>query len=296
MPQTLPEVGTYQPPVRTPYTILDEQQQSLQEFYGGQEQLLKGIPMTNTQYSQKILGLQQEYDQQKMNVTMQRQRLDGIKKFVNQGVVTPEHAEQAMWATVLPDEQVRALYPAKETTKEPDTPFSPDQLRSNLPTMIEFASSAEQPSKSLKFGFPGFGIKGGEQPRTRGSLLTQYISWRSQIGYDNLSSIKQHQLDQQWDALMKGGYKDKNIEFSSANDWDPKSVEVQAWRTKGPLMQSVRKTVTPFGASLITAKPKEKTVSAPKQVTPELAQQLVQEAGGDRNKARELARKRGYTF
>jgi hypothetical protein len=49
MPDTLPEVGTYQLPVRTPYTILDEQLKSLQEFYGGQEKLLKGIPMTNTQ-------------------------------------------------------------------------------------------------------------------------------------------------------------------------------------------------------------------------------------------------------
>lgn len=248
----------------TPYTVLDENLTQMQEYFKNQENQLKRTMLTDREYSSQIDRLQKEYDLNKSNIVSHRQRLDMIKKFTNEGLVSPDQAEKAMWSTVLPNEAMRAMYPPVKEEKF-ETLFSPSQLQSHLGPMVDFAVSAEQRPGKYKtiLGIPQ--LLGGkkEGPRTQGSLLQQYITWRQQIAYDSMSSTKQRQLDQQWDALMRNGITDREGEtiLPPNNEWNPQSTEVQAWRQKGPLIKAARKFITPFGTSILAGK-KEKEIES----------------------------------
>ena len=274
-------------PADTPQTTLQRNLQSAQQQIAGQYnqrlQTIRRTPMSDRDFSLQYNKLTQSFqtDMQKITQPFQQreQQLQTIQRLVQQGHITADRGNEALWRTVLPQETERAMF--APAGGKPPAPFSPTQLTSYGESAAEFVEAAEKTVPVEKWY--RFGPIGRYERPAKDALTKQYAGWQEYIGYQNLSPVRQRQADIQWDDYIKG----KDIE-----EWDPKDPQIKALRSKGRLTRAMAPTMTPVARTLIQAK----RTQGGGRLTLEMAQRFVDEAGGDREKGRQIARSRGYSF
>lgn len=311
----------------TPYSILDNQQRQLQDFYESQEQQLRMRRLPKARHNAEIANMQSGYEAQKFRITSMRTQLDNIRE----SDIDPTLRDEAMWKLVVPPEHAAAMFP---TVKKPTerVPISPPGLVSHKELIQQFAEAAEP----VKEWFTREKL----EPRTQENLIKQYVGWRETIGYTNYTPGQQRQLDIQWDDLMADRPKYK---------WDPKSPNIRALRTYGgritgiaakkisPLAKSIQTSKVPVGVAYRTAAEAAEATLATREISPlttpietgkpsvpsraeqrrwalgkfihplrsgpmpesrildtDTAGRILREAGGDKEKARQIAKRRGY--
>jgi len=146
------------------------------------------------------------------------------------------------------------------------------------------------------------------------NLLTGYMGWKEFIGYDTYNPVIRGQLDRAWDMYMRA---------NNYSEWKRAKGALRMVRSAGtgaramkqralgssPLAWAIAKKTgvrnmpvfRGWGSSNIAlanlpATPRQAVTTGPKLLDRETAKRLLDEAGGDKNKARELAKQRGYRF
>ena len=272
----------------TPYSIVENQLQERYGYYEAQEKELKGQMLTDTQYNKSVAGLQEQWGADKENITRNKRQLDQLQDFVKKGIITPEAGAEAQWRLVLPPEAQAAMFPKESGGKV----FSLSELGAQQEFIETVAAGApEQP-----------GMEWGPPKRTQEGLMQQYQFAILQAGYDDPSraqTIPRRQFDMNWDTVMRN-----HPEY----EWDPESPSVKALRGQGKLQQAAAKQITPLATSVRkdmlkqtnhgrwypAGKEPERKVVAKKELDVATGQLLLDEAGGDKKKARKLAIERGY--
>lgn len=295
------------PATQNPKQILTNQSKKTQDYIQSQQQRELDIfrktrfPNRNeainqlNQLNSKYQGL---LDQEKFKSDQQFGQLKQIQSLVDAGQIDPDAGQEAMWRLVLPLETERVMFPKPVDM----TPFSITQLKSQAfqVPLLEAADTAEEIR----------GFEWGPPKKTQQGLLDQYQLWRESIEYENRGLIKQQQLDREWDMAMRS-------EKKFSNWWmDEKQrkpiPEVQALRSTGKIAQAMRSRMvetpmgggvtTPFDQSMLDIKPKTKelpgptTVSKGQKLDEETARWILNQVGGDKVKARQMAIQMGYSL
>lgn len=258
-------------------------QQQVVDLYNQQLQIVRKTRMSDENFATQYNKLAQKFqtDLQKATQPFQQkiQQMQTIQRLVQQGHITSERGKEATWRMALPGETERAMFPSIAKIAKPAAPLSPTQLKSYEESAAEFVEAAKVTDRfwgPIPKPFTRWHKFSKEQ------LIKQYVGWQEYIGYLNLSPVRQHQADIQWDEYIRG----QEIE-----EWNPNDPEIRALRPKGKLTRAVAPYATPMAKTIIQAKR-----TGVKQLTADLARQFLTEAGGDRDRARQIARSRGYSF
>ncbi len=240
--------------------------------------------LTDEQYEGKRAALQTQYKNMWAEYQAQHdQSINEIKRLqsmAGKGEIDPALGEQAAFKMVLPPEEFAARYPRQERQPAGAKPISAPSLGSASELMGEFIQGAEDKG----------GIEWGDPHKSKEGMVKQYISWRSQAGYDYMDPLHQRQLDQRWDALMRS---DKRF-----GDWfsnkkktvvNPEARTLRMKTRAGRAVQKklgVSRNTSPIGASIINVNHK---AAAPANVP--TAEDLKQRGGAQ---AFQQGRELGY--
>jgi hypothetical protein len=281
--------------------------------FGERQAQLADQQLQPDQYDEEIRKMQSEFDQQRAYIMQRKHTLRKTQDMIDLGLLSEQEGVESNWATVLPQEVMAARTASMKPPVQEKfaAPFSPSQLDAYEESAEEFALAAGKGTirKRELFGVDRLApdVKGYSQA----SIMRQYKAWRTNIGYDSMDSNKQRQVDSEWDSWV--GTQGKKWK------WDTESKEIRAIRAKGPLSRGYgaqfRGTPTgpsearnPLHDSIARAMPKksyddvpietgmEEETPEPKVLTREIAVSIMQEAGGDRSKARQIAAERGYSL
>lgn len=272
-------------PKGTPQDVLQRDLQSAQkqiaDNYNARLSRIRKTPMSDRDFAthyNKLAGSFKD-DMRKIGQPFQQkeQQMRTVRQLVQQGHITQEKGDEAVWRMVLPQETERAMF-ARDTTSK-TSPLSPTQLASYGKSAAEFVEPARETDRFW-----------GPIPKpymlwhkfSKDNLIDQYKGWQENIGYANLSPVRQRQVDIQWDDYIKG----QGIE-----EWNPKDPKVRALRSKGRLAKAAAPSITPMSRAIVQSKAERS-----KTLSDEIAQQILEEAGGDNEKARQIAYSRGYSF
>lgn len=253
-------------PASTPRLLLEKQYRALQAQ--GQEwgENLQAQELDDKAYAAALEEFQTGYDAQLNTITANMETVRQTQEWIDIGMIDPEAGRKAMWETIVPKEIQEAMYPRQEA--EPmRAPFSPGQMKTHRESIEEFAGAAA----GKRYGrFTGWDWTKKDKPPTAPALYQKYKSWRTNIGYDDMTAVQQRQLDGEWDTWVTG----------KGWDWKPQSGAVRALRAKGPLTRGYgsRFRGTPTGPGE-ARNPLQDNVKAnlPKQPTPQPEPQPVQE-------------------
>ena len=143
----------------------------------------------------------------------------------------------------------------------------------------------------------------GSRVRKQSDLVKQYEKMQILDGYAAMTIHQKQAYDYLWDNRMA-----KNESYK----WDPGSPEVKALRGIGKLQQAAAKNISPLGMSVMKKKKRfaipgyaglysagvaQKIVSPEvKTLNRETAQQILNQAKGDKELARRIAREQGYNL
>ncbi len=289
-------------PASSPRLYLENNLEQVRQHYAGLDQQLRdqfeSQEIDQDTASSEILRLQREFGEESGAINAKLSTIQQAQGLMDSGFLDDEAGMKAMWTTALPEETVKAMFPKQET--EPSrAPFKPGAMENLIEGIEEFAEAA--PKTTLKKRYGAFGadiLKRDVRGRSQGDLLEKYTAWKTNIGYDGMTTVQQRQVDSQWDdwiGTQKGSWK-----------WNPESKEVMAARSKGPLARSYGRQFykTPIGPgeggsqlqhSVAKSVKRPAVESEAKRLTEDIARSLMEEAGGDPQKARQLARERRYT-
>ena len=273
-------------PKDNPQDVLGRDLQSAQkriaDQYNMQLSRIRKTPMSDRDFANHYNKLAGSFknDMQRISQPFQQkeQQLRTIRQLVQQGHITQDRGNEAMWRMVLPQETERAMF-TRDSVSKPSAPLSPTQLASYGESAAEFVEPARETDRFW-----------GPIPKpytlwhkfSKENLIDQYKGWQENIGYTNLSPVRQRQVDIQWDDYVKG---------QGIKEWDPKDPKVRALRSKGRLATAAAPNITPMSRAIIQSKAERS-----KTLSNEIAQQILEEAGGDNEKARQIARSRGYSL
>jgi hypothetical protein len=311
---------------QTPQLYLQDQLQQTRSLFSQQEQNLlaqyKSKRITAEQHQQGIRQIQQQVDE----VWAKHQNTAGALKRLEQlaasgiGGMTPEKYQQAAWEMILPKEMSSRMFaePDKETIR---APFAPERLQQYKQDAADFATMpGEMVDRKWQAGKAWFQPKvpWKRDWKTPGSLskqalIKQYKAYRDWTGYDDphLTLTQRAQIDHVWDqwmaetntfGLTEGVGKDaKTVKTDAYKNWNPADPDVQALRSTGPLSQSyygVSRTpmlpsdrANPLQQHIASQVPKQ-----PKILDQKTIDKYLEEAGGDWQKAAEIAKSEGYKF
>ena len=286
-------------PSSSPQLYLENNLEQIRQHYAGLDEQIRSQfeaqELDQDTASKEILRLQREFGEESEAINAKLNVVQQARNMMDGGLLNEEAGMKAMWTAVLPEETVRAMFP-KQKEEPSRAPLSPNAMENLMEGIEEFAEAA--PKTTLKKRYGPFGVdvfKRDVRGRSQKDLLGKYQAWRTNIGYDGMTSVQQRQVDSQWDAW---------IDTQSGNwKWNPESKEVMAARSKGPLSRSYGRQFykTPVGPkeagseimrSVGKSMPKE---TQGQQLTDDIARSLMQEAKGNTEEARRLARERGYT-
>ncbi len=282
----------------TPYDVLNNNMTQLKQYYRSQVEELKRRRPSKEQWNSTIAGWKSDFGQQKFRIDSLRTQLDDIQSTVKDQTL----ANEAMWRLVVPPEQAAAMFPKPVTVKEePRGRFTPGEFKTYKD---EFA---RQIGTAVKGGLWGFSTDVDTD-----KLKELYFSNREVLGYDNqMNTDEKKAFDRAWDvgALQAGkkfnaawiNSKNTDPDLFASRTYDNRMLDVAAKKVS-PLAASIRKQRKTWGWPTLT-KPgyRDRTgegvqSSGPKTLDKETARVLLSEVGGDKDKARELARQRGYQF
>lgn len=202
-----------------PREIAEQQFKQIHNQFAEQENILQNTEMSDEDFNNSMTQLQSKYAEAKSKFDSSMAELNTVERLTQQGAITPEAAEQAMFRMVVPPETAAAMYP-KQAAPERTSPFLPGTLQNFDETILQFAESA--PDKK--------GLEWGDPHKTQSTLTASYMKWRKYVQYDEHDSSRQKQLDQEWDAVMAGNKK---------YEWNPDKPEVRILRSKGPLGSAI---------------------------------------------------------
>jgi len=256
----------------SPYQVLDQQFNSLRRFTQDQLDKLDARNLPEEQYNQIMAGMQADYDQQKFKISNMRSQLDTIRQ---DRTIAPELKNEAMWRMVLPPEHAAAMFPKQ--VAEPRGRMTPGEA-------VAYKKSFKEAIKPA-YSAPYFGSNLYDSEK----LKEIYFAERDKAGYgDQMNAAEQRGFDAAWDELLdssKAGKKAWNPDdpdILSSRTYDQRLLNIAAGKMTG-------KRVSPFAQGM------SKSVE-PKTLDKVTAAAILKEAGGDKNKARQIARERGYSL
>ncbi len=247
-------------PASTPKLLLEKQYRALQaqgQEWGENPQLQE---LDDKAYAEALEEFQTGYDAQLNAITANMETVRQTQEWVNMGLIDPEAGRKAMWETIVPKEIQEAMYP-RQAAEPVRAPFSPGAMDTHQDRIKEFTESAKALSPDTW---------GRNKPPTSPMIYQRYKAWRANIGYDDMTTSQQRQVDNEWDNdIANRGW-----------DWKPQSGAVRALRAKGPLTRGYgsRFRGTPTGPSE-ASNPLQDNVRSflPKQPTPQPEPQPAQE-------------------
>jgi hypothetical protein len=278
----MPQIESLPAQQSTPESIIAGNLKSVQDYYTGQEQELKSQMLTHTDFRRSIYNLQSAYDRDKVQVQTQQQRLKVIDQLVKEGKINADFGSEAKWRTVLPEDTQAAMFPRVKESKPPEkpgAPFSPTSMGGYEMSIDESLQNAKS------FG----GNKLSEEQTTPSALQLQYVLNRKQNGYEGMNTTEKHQFDYLWDEKAK---------TRGFTNWNPGDPQIRLLRGVGPLQQTAARQVNPLVKSEVRSPLAQSVVTEkrPQTLTKEIAQQFLTQAGGDKDKARQIAKQQGYSF
>lgn len=279
-----------------PFAILDVQLKRLNETTKIREQELKTRRLTPQDYTSEVYTLQDSYTKQVGQLKQLRNNMQQVQLLVNAKHISPEEGNKAMWRMVLPPETEQAMFPTRVGEKPAITPT--EAATGFIP----------QIAKDYITNTKGWGKK------ELSDLIPKYKEYRDEVAvyfnktsYNDLVPEDRRKIDLSWDM------KTRDLEETN---WDPKRFEITSLRPAGTLEKAAGKLVSPIAASVQEEKRKkslglrfplqEIMTTAPwklgkqgistelKVLDETIARKILQEVGGDKDKARKLARQRGY--
>jgi hypothetical protein len=308
-------------PSSTPGLYLEQSWNHLKKDFEDRQAQLADQQYQPEQYNDEIRKMQGEWDEQSSFIRRKQETLRKTNDMVAAGLLSEREAMKSNWITVLPRETAAAME-AMRTPPEQEkftAPFSPSQLNKYEESAGEFAGATKvtdtgkmQKEFARAHDLPSMrdGVSG--KVRSQQSLLRQYKAWRTNIGYDGMDSNKQRQVDSEWDSWIatQGG----------KWNWDPeRSKQIRSLRAKGKLSRGYgaqfRGTPTaptearnPIHDSIARQLPKkvyddvpievgeDEVATEAKVLTREIALSIMQQAGGDKAMARQIAAEQGYSL
>jgi len=126
-------------------------------------------------------------------------------------------------------------------------------------------------------------IKGFNKPSTA-DLAAAYKQIAIELGYETWTPDKRKQFDLKWDRKARARFKVKKAKSSE----DGSIINI-GWNPNGPEVKQARKELRE-GTAVATE------TQQPQELDSVTAAAILQEAGGDKEKARKLAKERGFTF
>lgn len=218
----------------------DTELNSLQQSYLSDNDFYNKLNELNAKHQQII-------NQENYKADQKLQQVRRVQSLVSAGKIAPDAGQEAVWRLVLPSETERAMFQTAGRQQKP-YPVSTITSKAMMRTIQEFAEAAP--------GKPG--IEWGPPEKIQEGLINKYNAWRELVGYSFLDPIRQHQLDQQWDAYMLGN---KKYDKWWVDKEKRKPVaEVKAMRTTGKIGKIMRERlgvtpeVTPLGKSIVETK------------------------------------------
>ncbi len=216
-------------PASTPQLMLENNYRQTQDWLSKREQELQSMELSPEKFAEGIEKLQVDYDTRMDDIETNMNTVRQTQNWIDLGIIDSTMGEKLKWGAVVPQEALDMMFP------EPDTgptrvPFSPTQMGKHGDVVKQFAKAAEE------VDVPGF----FDQP-THATMLKQYKTWRTAVGYDAMTFSQQRQVDNEWDTWV-------GQERPQAK-WNPTAREVRALRAKGPITRgfSARFRQTPTG-------------------------------------------------
>jgi len=177
-------------------------------------------------------------------------------------------------------------------------PLSPSQLGSPaLQRSVHFFADTAPDIPGWEWGPP---------KKTGEGLLRAYTEWKDTIGYDYLNPVQQRQYDRAWDLFMQEDKRfvnwqnpeiQANVQIIRSRGDISDIMRQKALGAKSPLARGIAR--EPNLAMLKTALPAFGIPAIPKQaevkvLDVETARKILDEAGGNKELARQIAKSRGY--
>ena len=214
-----------------PREIAEQQFKQIHNQFSQQEDILMNTEMSDEDFNNSMQQLQSKYTEVKSKFDASMAELDTVERLTQQGAITPEAANEAMFRMVVPPETAAAMFPRQATQRQPSRPLTPDQLENFDESIGQHVQSA--PSKE-RGGVSALLLGQHEnffgKSKSQSSLTAAYMKWRDRIQYDMYEPHHQKQLDTEWDAVMNS---DDRFE------WDANKPEVRILRTKGPISSAI---------------------------------------------------------
>ena len=214
-----------------PREIAEQQFKQIHNQFSQQEDILMNTEMSDEDFNNSMQQLQSKYTEVKSKFDASMAELDTVERLTQQGAITPEAANEAMFRMVVPPETAAAMFPRQATQRQPSRPLTPGQMESYDESIGQHVESA--PSKE-RSGVGALLLGQHEnffgKSKSQSALTAAYMKWRDRIQYDVYEPHHQRQLDTEWDAVMAS---DDRFE------WDASKPEVRILRTKGPIGSAI---------------------------------------------------------
>lgn len=273
----------------TPWSTLDSELSDLQNTVLGHERNLRETYPKSQQLAAAITDLQEQYNRKKSTILAKQANLQRIDDLVKQGAINSQLGEEAKWRTVLPEETQAAMFP-----KAAQTPtVTPGQF-----------TSVEKRAEEYIAGTYGWGKKEHKD------LIPTYFNFLQNEAviqgvndYSELSPVQKKQVNQAWDNMNK----------TANTRWNPNDPGLRPVRSPGKLGQAKGGITSNFSRTIVKNKsetklgnalekfvgPSSPIVQRPRDMEKrpldrETAISILKEAKGNKQKARELAKARGY--
>lgn len=309
-----------------PMQVLNDQFTQTQDYIKQQaareEDLLRHRVMPDKNFNDELLQLRSKHEgllaQEKFKLQQQMGQVQKIQSLADAGQIEPDAANEAKWRLVLPLNAETAMFPKRFSTD----PYPQGTIESRvvkgqeanpvLKNMIDYAESAEPESKDVTATRRGRGSGlfnwFEKEAKDIQSLLDKYQEWQTNSGYNYLNNpVKQGQLDTQWDAYMRSDSRFENW-FSDEKKRKP-IAEVQALRSTGQIGRAMKSRLidvssnmssSPMASSIRTKIPAAPlgvvSTPQPKRLDKQTAVQILRRAGGDKDRARQMAVQMGYAL
>jgi len=259
----------------SPFAVIDQQAGTLKQRFAEQFKRLQGQNLPPEQHNKILARMQADYDAEKYKLSDIRTQLDGIQSAIESGVVDLAMGQQTQWKLAAPH-----MAGAFKATQEPEGRMSPGE-------MTAFGKKFAE-SRDRAYVAPYF----SENYYDPEKLKQEYLTDRAVYGYDTqMNTDEKKAFDIQWDAVIAAKpaadkvWKDllaNDLDLMTSRTYDSQLLDAAARKATG-------KRVSPFAQGV-------NTPAGTKTLDKATAAALLQEAGGDKNKARQIAKQRGYSF
>lgn len=232
----------------------------------------------------------------------QFQSFNEIDQMVEQGLITGVNPEELKMRSVLPQDVEQAVFPGEEEVEEAPDPISEygrfSTMRSRVQRELEdFEVAGPRPpgTHSVDRRMPDFLLRKSAESYDDPGGVGNRVFKRQIIGYDKQDNPVYERVPAKGDELRRWAeLTEQEREITEAMRGIEQS-DAMASRIRMAATGSRRMLNGGTFASKATGAPAKQKREV-KQLTPELALQIYNEAGGDPRRAEELARQRGYRF